>query len=374
MKKIGIDVRLWGTKHSGLGRYTEELVKGLQALNSSYEFILFCKKDDLALIPEKKNWRKVVANIKHYSIQEQITLPQIFNREDLDLLHVPHFNVPLFYKKPFISTVHDVLWHNTRGQNVTTLPAPVYLAKYFAYKAIVKNTVNNARRIIVPSNFVKSDLLTKFKIPAEKIIVTYEGVPERSMKYVVRSMNLEEKYKIKKPYLLYVGNLYPHKNVETIVKALKESKLKQQLVVICGRSVFWERFNNFIKQEKAENIVNLVGYVPDSELAEFYKNAEAFIFPTLSEGFGLPGLEAMTYGTPVLCSDIPVLKEVYAEAALYFDPKSIKSISGSINELISDKSLREKLIENGKVRIKQFSWNKMAKETLSVYKEVIKSE
>lgn len=174
--KIGIDVRFWGTQHAGIGRYTEELVKNLQDLNTNAEFVLFCRKKDLEAIPVKKNWRKVVADIPHYSFDEQTVLPRIFRGERLDLLHVPHFNVPIFYNRPFVVTIHDVLWHDVRGADVTTQPPFVYSVKYLGYRFVVWNAIKRAKRILVPSNTVRQDLVKRFRVPASKIVVTYEGV------------------------------------------------------------------------------------------------------------------------------------------------------------------------------------------------------
>lgn len=371
--KIGIDVRLWGVKHAGIGRYTEELVKSLQevdkGINNGNEYILFCRRFDIDEIPTRKGWRKVVADIPHYTLREQIFLPGVFKKEKLDLLHAPHFNVPIFYDGKFIVTIHDILWHEVRGTDVTTLSAPLYLIKYLGYRFVMKNTVSRAKKIITPSNFVKNNLTNRFKIPEKKVAVTYEGSPSFFDISIYRKEKILEKYNIKKPYLLYVGSLYPHKNVESVVLALKLVKKDVNLVIVSSRNVFAERFIGFVKKEGAEELVKFLGYVPDEELAVLYKNAEAFIYPTLSEGFGLPGLEAMVAGTPVLASDIPVLKEVYGDAALYFNPRSTDDIAHKIQQVLEGLT-RSLLVKAGEKRIKQFSWRKMAKQTLSVYEEV----
>ena len=178
MAKIGIDARLWGVKHTGIGRYVEELVKSLQQIDKENEYVLFCRNDDTRNIPEVKGWKKVIADINHYSLKEQFTLHKVYRSENLDLLHVPHFNVPIFYKGKFVVTIHDLLWHDLKGLSVTTLPAPAYIVKYFAYRSVVGNAIKNSQKIIVPSNFIKNDLISKFSLPDEKIVVTYEGVSE----------------------------------------------------------------------------------------------------------------------------------------------------------------------------------------------------
>lgn len=368
MAKIGIDVRLWGVKHAGIGRYTEELIKNLQIIDRENNYVLFCRMEDLDKIPGAPRWKKVIADIPHYSIREQIELPGIFSKEKLDLLHVPHFNVPILYRGKFIATIHDVLWHEFRGVDATTLPAPLYLIKHLGYRFVVNNTLHRAVKIITPTNTIKKNLIEKFSILPERIVVTYEGSPTHFHISIYESKKVLEKYQIKKPYILYVGSLYPHKNVESIVRALKEMKEGLTLVIVSSRNVFTERFIEFVKKEGARKLVKFLGYVPDKELAVLYKNAEAFVFPTLSEGFGLPGLEAMTAGTPVLCSDIPVLREVYGDAALYFNPKDANDIANKIQQILTGGDLtRSVLVKAGEKRIKQFSWREMAEETLQVY-------
>lgn len=369
MAKIGIDVRLWGVKHAGIGRYTEELIKNLQEVDKRNEYILFCRRSDINEIPSREGWRKVTADIPHYTLREQVFLPGIFKKEKLDLLHVPHFNVPFLYDGKFIATIHDVLWHEVRGVGVTTLPAPLYLIKHLGYRLVINGAIRRAAKIITPTNTIKKNLTERFGIPAEKIVVTYEGIPARFHISIYESKKILEKYKIRKPYLLYVGSLYPHKNVEFVVRALKLVKDDVNLVIVSSRNVFAERFMRFVRKEGVEELVKFLGYVPDEELAVLYKNSEAFVFPTLSEGFGLPGLEAMTAGTPVLCSDILVLREVYGDAALYFNPRDANDIANKIKLILADKKLRAELIFKGAKQVKKYSWRKMAEGTLQVYNE-----
>lgn len=367
--KIGIDCRIWGVRHGGIGRYVQELVQNLQKLDKKNDYVLFCRERDFTNIPANRNFRKVLADIKHYTLAEQLKLPKILTAEKLDLLHVPHFNVPIMYKGKFVATIHDLIWHDIKGLRVTTLPAPAYLFKYIAYRSVVKNTISRAAKIIVPSNTIKNELTRRFALRPDKVVTTYEGAPAKGGNFKLKISNLKllQKYKIVKPYLLYVGSLYPHKNVEIVPLALKTLKTPPILVVISGRNVFLERFESYIKTINAENLVRLAGYVSDEDLGILYKAAEAYVFPSLSEGFGLPGLEAMAHGTPVLASDIPVLREVYGEAAIYFDPQSKKDLAGKIRQVTEDKRLHNRLGNLGKKRAKQYSWSKMAEQTLEVY-------
>jgi len=362
--RIGIDARLWGSKNTGIGRYTEELVRNLQLLDKKNEYVVFCRKKDKQEIPRTHSWKIVEADIPHYSFSEQLQLVQILARENLDLLHVPHFNAPILYPRRFIITIHDILWHSSKGLKATNLPPPFYLMKYAAYKLVVRNAVSRAKAIIVPSHATAKDVTKYFSKAKNKLVVTYEGVT-----FLVKSQP-QPKHKIKKPYILYVGNLYPHKNIEQAVKAIKITNT--HLVIVCARNVFLERLEKFIKKEKLEEWVTTVGFVSDQKLKTFYANAKGFIFPTLSEGFGLPGLEAMANNCPVICSKIPVLKEVYKDAALYFDPKDTKDIAEKIQKVLTNQKLRNTLIKKGRQQVAKYSWRKMAKETLNVYEKALR--
>lgn len=375
MAKIGIDARLWGTKHTGIGRYTQKLIENLQKLDTTNNYVIFCRKENLDDIPNRVGWKKVVADIPHYSLSEQINLVQIFLKENLDLLHVPHFNVPVFYPKNFVITIHDILWHSKKGFDVTTLPPLTYLAKYAGYRLVVKNAVARARAIFVPSKSVASEVTKRFPETKNKVHTTYEGVDP-----------LPTGGKWSGDYLLYVGNLYPHKNLETLVQALSRYHVlsegekaslsikrgnKTKLVIVSGRGTFEEKIRKIIGKEKLGNRIQILNRVNDKQLGALYRNAKAFVFPTLSEGFGLPGLEAMSAGTPVVCSDIPVLREIYGNAALYFDPKDSQDLASKIQHVLTNRMTRMNLVSAGKAQVKKYSWRKMAQETINVYREVI---
>lgn len=382
MARIGIDVRLWGVRHAGIGRYTEELVKNLQAIDKKNKYVLFCRREDLEKIPGAPQWDKIIADVPHYSVREQIELPGIFSKHKLNLLHVPHFNIPILYRGKFIVTIHDILWHEFRGTDITTLPPPLYFIKHFGYRLVMRNAVRRAERIITPTNTIKNKLVEKFSIPLDKIVVTHEGVSPhfdisiyRNRKRFVSS--ILKRYEIEKPYILYVGSLYPHKNINQLVLAIRQLNniyhlsRPLRLVVVSSRNVFLDRLRNFVIQNRVEDVVRFVGFVPDEDLLALYNNAEAFVFPTHSEGFGLPGLEAMSAGTPVVCSDIPVLHEVYDGAALYFNPRDPNDIAEKIKLILSNKKLRAQLINKGRRQVKKYSWRKMAEETLVVYAKAL---
>lgn len=362
--KIGIDARLWGVKHTGIGRYVEQLVTNLKDIDRKNEYVLFLRKVDIDSVEVPQNWKKVIVDIQHYSLTEQLLLPFIFSKEKLDLLHVPHYNVPMFYGGKFLITIHDLTWHNFKGVRATTLSWPLYSIKYLAYRIVVNRAIKNAAKIITPSFAVKDELMKKFNLPNNKVEVTYEAVfPKETLKTV-------ESQKATEPYLLYVGNLYPHKNIQNLVRAVKryhDLNHDIKLVIVCARNIFSDRLQGFLEKEKINGLVEVKSSVTDQKLSELYKYAKAFTFPSLSEGFGLPGLEAMQRECPVICSDIPVFREIYKDAALYFNPKDEKDIASKVETVLKDESLRNDLVSRGLKLVKQFSWSKMAKETLAIY-------
>ena len=351
MKKIVIDARLSGLEHAGIGRYTQMLVEHLNDLR----FTIY----DL---------RKISPNIRHYTLAEQIKMPIILANEKPDLVHFPHFNVPFLYNSPFVVTIHDLLWHEQVGTTATTLPAWIYWLKYLAYRVVLKHAILKSKAIIVPSNWVKKKIVERFSEAEGKIEVIYEGVSEvfrgRSS---TRGQSSQDKYGVKlEEYIIYTGSLYPHKNVNLVLNIMPQFP-ELKLIVACTRNVFWEKFKKEVISRGLEDRVVLAGFVSDDELAILYKNALAFVFPSKSEGFGLPGLEAMAAGCPVISSNAGALPEIYGVAAVYFDPKNKTELIGKIREISDNQKYRKKMIELGKERSQMFSWEKMAEETTEVY-------
>jgi hypothetical protein len=175
--KIGIDARLYGLEHAGIGRYIKNLVDRVIRINQNHRYALFLNDPYYRLLDVPANTTKIYTPIRHYTLKEQWQMPKHFNQLNLDLLHVPHFNVPLSYRKPYVITIHDILWHQFKGGKVTTLSPLKYYLKYQGYKAVVKQAVTNAKAIMVPSQYVKAQLTRQFPhLSTSKIHVTYEGV------------------------------------------------------------------------------------------------------------------------------------------------------------------------------------------------------
>ena len=293
-------------------------------------------------------------------------------------MHFPHFNVPIFYFKPFVVTIHDLILRHFKTRRASKLGPIIYWVKNLAYRIVIWLAIWRAKKIIAVSYYVKEDIIKCFGINQEKIVVTYEGVPQRIYSREMVDSDLG-KQGIHKPYLLYVGNAYPHKNLENLIEAYKILKdnfsRDLQLVLVGEDDYFYKRLRNEIfsifPNDAAVNQIILTDFVPDEELVSLYIRASLYVFPSLCEGFGLPALEAMTYGVPVASSSATSLPEVLGEAAVYFDALDCKDMAQKIARVLGDENLQQKLTSAGYEQIKKYSWEKMARETLQVYRDAI---
>ncbi len=369
--KILIDGRLYGSENAGLGRYLNNLISELSKIDPKNEYVLLLRKKYFDLLKLPGNWKKVLADFRHYSFKEQIILSGLIKKENPDLVHFPHFNVPISYKGKYVVTIHDLLMHTQKGPLATTLSAPFYFVKRSGYKLVFNAAVKNSAAIIVPSLAIKNELEKGYKEISEKIYVTHEGVDEK-----ISGTGI---IKIDSPYFVYVGNAYPHKNLKRLIQAtilLNVNRSEKIILVIASaRNVFTSRLEKMVSELKAKDVVRLLGFVPDNQLGSLYKNSLGFVFPSLSEGFGLPGLEAMSAGTLVLASGIPIFKEIYDKHAIYFNQLDFSSIEKSMRNVIEmEESNRKNLIIEGQKFAKRYSWAKMAKETLKIYESTFKKE
>lgn len=367
--KILIDARLYGLENAGLGRYLVNLISSLQKIDNKNDYLIILRKKYFKKLNFNKNFRKILFDVGHYSIREQLLFPKIIKKENPDIVHYPHFNISVFCNKPFVVTIHDLLMHKQKGKEATTLPMPVYLFKRLFYKFIFKNAIKKSKHIIVPSNFVKREIVNFYKIDQEKITVAHEGV-DFDYKNNLDLNNFLSQNNINKPYFLYVGNAYPHKNLKKTINAFAElqNTKKINFVIVSARNIFVKRLLTFVETNGYKKFIKIVGYVPDRILAELYKQSTGFIYPSISEGFGLQGLEAMILKTICLSSDIEAFREIYEDNAVYFDPFSKSSIKNAILKVVhlSD-SEKENMIEKAYNFAKKYSWDKMAESTLEVY-------
>ncbi len=373
--KIGIDARFYGPSSKGLGRYTQKLITHLENIDYENEYVIFLRKQNFAeYVPKNNNFTKIEVDYRWYSFKEQIFFPFILYKQKFDLVHFPHFNVPLLYFKKFIVTIHDLILVHYPTRKSSTRSRFFYWVKYLIYRIVIKIIIRRSLKIIAVSEFTADDICNKYLNACDKISVIYEAAEIDFEEHKNGENNLQ-KYDIIKPYMLYVGNAYPHKNLEFLVKAfaqyLQQSGLIKNLVLVGRNDYFYKRLQTYIIERGIHN-VKILDTVDDILLGKLYRNASFFVFPSLYEGFGLPPLEAQLLGVPVLSSDHACMLEILSDnGALYVDATNIEKFVVAMNELSTNQNLRNKLIQNGQKNVTKYSWEKMAVETYNIYKKGI---
>lgn len=376
--KIGIDARFYG--EAGPGRYVGELLRNLEKIDRENDYLVYLKRSNFhAYEPQNPRFKKELADFNWYGFSEQLLFPFKLYRRNFDLVHFTQINVPLLYFRPFVVTVHDLILHEFSTERGNWLKRLLYRLKKIPYFLVFYHAVNRSRKILVPSQTTKEDLLKHYPIDPNKTRVTYEAVDHYpSSDDVKDQIEVLEKYGIKKPYLLCLASFYPHKNIRRLVEAFKSLKDRRvfggQLVLVGKESDFSRMLRSWVEQEKIAGVnfpgfLSPQGYLPDSEVEVILANAHVYVQPALKEGFGLPPVEAMVFGVPTIVSDIPAMREMCAEAALYFNPLKVEDLVSQIDRLLIDEPLRDDLVKKGLENVKRFAWVSMAKQTLEVYKK-----
>lgn len=364
--KIIIDARLYGPKHTGIGRYVANLVDSISKINQSkkYSIILLAHPENLVYLQEKygPKFSYLTCDIKHYSWQEQIMLPIFLYKQKADLTHFTHFNKPLLYLNCSVITIHDLIKNFYYGKETTTKWSFLYWPKYLMYRIFTYINIK-LNYIIVPSNFWRNYILSHYHHPEKKIITTYEAVDPIFQTQKPKKLAA-------KNYLVYTGNLYPHKNLQIVLAGLK-SFPNLYLYVITKPSIFLDRFKKQIEESKLSKQIKFISFPADLTVKKVYSSALALVHPSLMEGFGLTGLEAMASGCPVISSNSSCLPEIYQDKVLYFRPNDASMLIKHIELLQKNRNIRSKLIKDGYLYQKHFSWEKTAKQTLDFYGQIL---
>lgn len=364
--RIGIDARLWN--ETGVGRYIRNLVWGIDqhADSTDHSFIIYLFPHEYKNLSfQSSKIEKRLAPFRWHTLTEQVAFPRAIQRDLLDLMHFTYYSVPYTYNRPYVVTLHDLIIYNFFTGRASTLPLPLYAIKHSAYKILLKNAQKKAAKIIVPLEATKADVIKNFPQARDKIVVTYEGFDAAFSQKGEVSEDI--KSIVSQQYLLYVGNAYPHKNLERLLIAfslVQRENTKINLVLVGKDDFFYQR----LSKKVTNSMIHFFHSVSDSDLASLYRHAAALVSPSLVEGFGLTPLEAMSMNTLVAVSNIPAFCEVCDNAALYFDPKDPQKIAEVLNYLLHMRSSeRQQYIEKGQQRAKIFSWEKMVIETMRVY-------
>lgn len=373
--RIGIDARFFGTSGKGLGRYTQKLVEELEHIDHNNQYYIFLNKHNFdEYQPKNPNFYKVLANIPWYSWQEQIIFPNILKKYKLDLVHFLHFNIPILYRRPYFVTIHDLILLEYPTRKASRLNYLMYNIKNLAYKLVIMNAIHTAKKVIAISKYTQESIKKHFHIQDNKIAMIYEGVDlERFNPLNAKEFNFK-KFNLKKDkYILYVGNVYPHKNIDRLIDVFSNIKQKQnidtdlKLVLVGKKDYFFENIISQVKNLNLEKSVIFPGYVPDEELISLYENSLFYVFPSLYEGFGLPPLEAIALGAPIVISNATCLPEIFGEYIEYFDPKSKDDMEEVLYFFIRDKEKRELQKTYHQIILNKYSWSDMAEKTKKLY-------
>jgi glycosyltransferase involved in cell wall biosynthesis len=359
LSRIGIDAR---NDQAGIGRYTFSLIRELAQLDRENEYVLFLSHDRFAsYAAPRANFRAVEAEIPWFTIREQLQLPRLVARERLDLMHYPHLTVPVATRTPFVVTVHDLNYLDAAADSGSRLRRAGYRVELAKAK--------RARRLIAVSEHTRNMVARELRLDPAQVAVTYEAADPPGA--VEPDVSVLSRHGLDAPFFLYVGAAYPYKNLARLIDAFARLGGDRRLVLAGDQ----EAFGPALKQRAADaglaERVAFPGRVSDAELAALYGGALAYVFVSLSEGFGLPGLEAMSAGLPVVAASAGSLPEIYGDAATYCDPRDIDSIAAALAEVAADEPLRSRLAALGRERAARFSWRKTAEETLRVYREAL---
>lgn len=376
---IGIDARFAIGKRRGIGNYSLGLIQNLAEIDGINEYFLYVDKKDMEnVLPQKNNFRTKRLYPSNYLVWEQVMLPLQAKKDKLDILHCTGNTAPICLcdKIKLISTIHDISYL----KSYSVVPKSGYLYQKIGRiyrKNIVPISLKRVDRVITVSQFAKKDMLENLQIFLEKkITVTYLGtgdlfkpVPKEDAKSFVKS-----RFGIKNEFILNIGGVDPQKNtkfiVENLLKLKEEENIVEKIVIVGFSNWQTTEICKLLQKSKFREDFIFIGFIEGKDIVCLYNAASVFIFPSLYESFGIPPLEAMACGTPVITSKTGAIPEITGRAALLIEPRAGEQLRSALLKVLNDKNLRNELIARGLEQVKKFSWRKMAEETLEIYKSV----
>ena len=373
--KIAIDIRTINKPRSGVGYYVTNLIHEFQKIDKENSYCLISNngvyESEFKNQPNFENYNTWISNENHVvgDLWESLFLPRLLKRRGADVFHGPAFMIPL---RPAglktVVTIHDI---------VAFIKPETVPLKYALYmRMLIRMVVEKADKVITPSESTKKDLIERLGVPESKIDVVYEAVSPSftPSNGATRPVDIRQRFGIRDKYMLFVGNLEPRKNLIRLLKAFEIAREKlgdTYQLVICGKKgwLYKDILHTYEAVNKGDVI--LTNYVGDEDLINLYRSADMFVFPTLYEGFGLPVLEAMGCGAPVITSNISSLPEIAGEAAVLIDPLDVGQISDAMVKIAFSEDRRRELREKGLAQASRFSWTQTARRTLDVYRSVL---
>lgn len=377
--KIAIDIRRIGD--FGVGTYIRNVLRALGRLDHQNTYILIGPQEKFRDVdPLPPNFEGVALTAPEASLAGYLGFRRILRHERCELVHIPHLSwIPQALPCPYVITVHDVLEHMSALRNHSGV-------RRAAHFHLTRRVLQRAARIFAVSNFTKKDVEALFRIPPEKIEVVYNAIDERFRLGHATDADrqfIAERYQVNYPFILYAGRISPHKNVGRIIEAFsalkteleKEAKFPDLKLIIIGDELSRQpELRRTVIRSAVQNDVRFLGFVPIEVLRIFYDTAKVFVFPSLYEGFGLPPLEAMSHGTPVITSNTTSLPEVVGNAAVLVNPENLFEIMRALHRVLIDQALRDKLKQRGYEQAARFSWEASARRVLQVYEEIVEQK
>jgi glycosyltransferase involved in cell wall biosynthesis len=373
--KIAIDIRRM--TEFGTGTYTRNVVRTLGRLDRQNKYFLIGSPERVKEIgPLPANFHTVPLLESDTTTRGYFEFRVILRRLECDLVHIPHlFWLPRALPCPYVMTVHDLLEHMSRAKSISGVRRALYYQ-------LTRRVLKGAARIFAVSQFSKNEIEKLFGIPSGQIEVVYNAIDERFLHGHATDADrqlIAERYLVTYPFLLYAGRISPHKNLVRIIEAFsalrgeleKEDRFPDLKLIIIGDDLSGHPdLRRTVIRSGVQNEVRFLGFVPIDVLRIFYDVANVFLFPSLYEGFGLPPLEAMAHGTPVVTSNISSLPEVVGNAAVLVNPENVFEIMRAAHRVLVDPKLREKLKQRGYEQVRRFSWDGSVRQILRVYEDV----
>jgi glycosyltransferase involved in cell wall biosynthesis len=373
--KIAIDIRRM--TEFGVGTYIRNVVRTLGRLDHENKYFLIgspAKVEEIGVL--SPNFQTVEMFAPERSLNGYREFRAALKRLDCDLVHIPNlFSVPRALPCPYVMTVHDMLEHMARAREQSAFWRSIYFQT-------TKRVLAGAARIFAVSNFTRNEIEKLFEIPSERVEVVYNAIDERFLRGHASEADrdlIARRYQVTYPFLLYAGRISPHKNVVRMIEAF--SALKTELerdqsypdlkLIIIGDDLSGNPdLRRTVVRSGVQNDVRFLGFIPIEVLRIFYDEAKVFVFPSLYEGFGLPPLEAMAHGTPVVTSNVSSLPEVVGNAAVLVNPENVFEIMRALHRVLMDQSLRARMKERGYQQAAKFSWTTSVRRILEVYAQI----
>ena len=371
--RIGIDATALPPRLVGAGNYIVNLIRALLQLDAKNEYVVFVKPEQRFLFEPREHLELVNAALSSPLVRvawEQTALPLLARQYRLDLLHSPHYTVPLLVRSKTVATFHDMTFF--------LYPELHEAYKRLYFKPIIRLSARRANAIIADSESTRQDILKILRVNPQQIVAVPLGVSDHPrMDNPLEIARVRRQYNLPEKFILNVGVLEPRKNVTTLVRAFKsliEQGIPHSLAIVGKRGWHYEQIFQTVKDLGIEDRVIFTDYIPENDLRCLYRASDLFVYPSFYEGFGLPVLEAMAQGVPVVTSNLSSMPEIAGDTALRVNPHDEPALASAMQRVLTDRGLHDKLAQDGYARSKLFSWRRTARETLGVYERVFQAQ